>query len=218
VRATLYVLAYGLLALSLVLLYQTYETDITFWFAQQELEAQLPPLPPVGPAPASSDTTPPMDFTGWEEEDLAFWRSLRMGQAFARIVSKDAGVDAVVLKGASQAQLARGPGWISTTDLPGETGNCAISGHRVTHGHPFRHLERVKVGDTIDIYSKYRRYRYEVDKILRVTPDRIEVIAHTEEPRLTLTTCDPPGQAVKRLVVQGHLIEVVRLDAGDSGS
>jgi LPXTG-site transpeptidase (sortase) family protein len=215
VRRLLYVLAFGLVALSLFLLYQTYAPDLRFWFAQRDFDAALPPLPRVEPAAASAGATPTLDFTGWEREDAAFWRSRKMGQPFARIVSKDAGLDAVVLKGASQRQLALGPGWISTTDLPGETGNCAISGHRVTHGHPFRRLERVKKGDAIYLYSKYRRYRYEVDRIVRVTPAHIEVIAHTEEPRLTLTTCDPPGSAVKRLVVQARLVEVVRLGAAD---
>lgn len=212
VRRALYGLAFGLLALSAVLLHQTYSPDLRFWLAQRDLNAQLPALPTFRLEPASAGETRTIDFEGWEENDAAFWRSLKMGDAFARIVSKDARIDAVVLKGASQRQLALGPGWITTTDFPGATGNCGISGHRVTHGHPFRHLDRVKQGDTIDVYSKFRRYRYEVDRILRVTPAHIEVIAHTEEPRLTLTTCDPPGAAVKRLVVQARLVEVIRID------
>lgn len=218
VRTLLYVLAFGLLGLSAALFYQTYAPDLRFWLAQQELSSQLPPLPAVESVSASSAATPTIDLTGWESQDAAFWKSLKMGDAFGRIVSKDAGVDAVVLKGATQANLALGPAWISTTDLPGLTGNCAISGHRVTHGHPFRHLEKVKLGDTIYIYSPYRRYAYEVDRILRVTPSHVEVIAHTEEPRLTLTTCDPPGRAIKRLVVQAHLIEVVLTKTDKSGS
>lgn len=213
VRRALYVFALALLGLSVFLLYRTYEPDLRFLQAQRQLDAQLPVLPQV--AEASASASPTLDFAEWEEQDAAFWRSRKMGDAFARIVSEKAELDAVVLKGASQRQLALGPGWITTTDLPGETGNCGISGHRVTNGHPFRHLERLKKGDTIDVYSKYRRYRYEVDRILRVTPDRIEVIAHTEEPRLTLTTCDPPGQAVKRLVVQGRLVEVIRFEQAD---
>ena len=214
VRRALYGLAFALLALSLWLLYQTYAPDIRFWMAQRDLDSRLPALPGIELASASAGETRTLDFTGWEEGDAAFWRSLKMGDAFARIVSKDARIDAVVLKGASQRQLALGPGWITTTDLPGATGNCAISGHRVTHGRPFRYLDRVKKGDTIDIYSSFRRYRYEVDRVLRLTPAHIEVIAHTEEPRLTLTTCDPPGSAVKRLVVQARLVEVTRIDTG----
>lgn len=214
VRHALYGLAFALLGLSLFLLYQTYAPDLRFWWAQRGLDSQLPALPQIEPASASAGETRTLDFTEWETDDAAFWRSLNMGDAFARIVSKRARIDAVVLKGASQRQLALGPGWITTTDLPGATGNCAISGHRVTHGHPFRHLDRVKKGDTIDIYSSFRRYRYEVDRILRLTPAHIEVIAHTEEPRLTLTTCDPPGSAVKRLIVQARLVEVIRIDSG----
>lgn len=210
VRRALYMLAFALLAASTVLLYNTYEPDLRFLLAQRQLDSELPALPRVPEASAAA--SPTLDFTGWEDEDAAFWRGRKMGDAFARIISKAARIDAVVLKGASQRQLALGPGWITTTGLPGSTGNCAISGHRVTNGRPFRYLDRLKKGDTIDLYSKFRRYRYEVVRSFRVTPDRIEVIAHTEEPRLTLTTCDPPGSAVKRLVVQARLIEVVRFE------
>ena len=124
---------------------------------------------------------------------------------------RGSGIDDIAVKGAGTDQLAVAPGWIVQTDMPGPEGNCAISGHRVTHGHPFRNLDRAGIGDTIYLYSPYRRYRYVIDRILRVTPDHTEVIAYTKVSHLTFTTCDPPGRAVKRLVVQARLVEVVRL-------
>lgn len=217
-RAAGYALAGALLVLAGVLLYQTYASDVRFWLGQSQLSGSIP-VEPVAPSvtATASPATSTLDFSGWSTEDAAYWASLKAGGAFARIVAPAAGIDAVVLKGVSQAQLALGPGWIPQTDLPGETGNCAISGHRVTHGHPFRNLDRLRMGATIDLYSRFRRYRYVVDRILRVTPDQVSVIAHTQAPRLTLTTCDPPGSAVHRLVVQAHLVEV-RLLEGGAGS
>lgn len=78
--------------------------------------------------------------------------------------------------------------------------------------YPFGRLDVLAAGDTIDLYSPYRRYRYEVVRTFVVTPDRVEVIAHTEEPMLTLTACHPPYSARQRLIVQARLVDVRRLD------
>jgi LPXTG-site transpeptidase (sortase) family protein len=192
-----------------VLLYLAYAEDIRFALSQSDLTAaeSTAPAPPA----ASTAPTTTIDLTGWAEQDEAYWRALKEGGLFGRIVAADADIDTLVVRGAETDDLAKGPGWIVQTDLPAAEGNCGISGHRVTHGHPFRRLDQLKVGATIDLYSPYRVYRYVVDRILRVTPDHVEVVAHTQEPRLTLTTCDPPGSDVKRLVVQARLVSVERV-------
>jgi LPXTG-site transpeptidase (sortase) family protein len=215
VRGLLYVLAGGLLVAAGVTLYLAYADDLRFAADQEKLAAGLPVV--VTPT-ATPEPTATLDFTGWQEQDVAYWTNLKTGGAFARIVAKGAGIDDIAVKGAGDAQLAVAPGWIVQTDMPGPEGNCAISGHRVTHGHPFQGLDRLKIGSVIDLYSPYRRYRYKVDRILKVTPDHVEVIAHTTEPHLTFTTCDPPGRAVKRLVVQARLVEVVRLTRSEAGA
>lgn len=46
-----------------------------------------------------------------------------------------------------------------------------------------------------------------------VTPDHVEVVAHTEEPMLTLTACHPPYSTRLRLIVQSKLVDVRRLEA-----
>ena len=153
----------------------------------------------------------PFDFEGWEAEDADYWGDLKAGKVFGRLVAEEMDLDAVIVKGVSRADLQRGPGWITYTDLPGPTGNCGISGHRTTYGAPFRKLDRLDVGDTIDLYSPFRRYRYRVKKTFSVTPDKVEVVDSTEEPMLTLTACHPPYSAKYRLIVQSDLIEVKRL-------
>lgn len=158
-----------------------------------------------------SEEGPALNFDKWESEDAAHWRSLKPGQAFGRLVARDMRLDAVVVKGVSYGDLRRGPGWIDYTDLPGPTGNVGISGHRTTYGAPFRKLDQLKPGDIIRFYSPYRRYTYRVRRSFSVTPDRVEVVATTETPTLTLTACHPPYSARLRLIVQSELIEVKRL-------
>lgn len=157
------------------------------------------------------DPGPVLDFTSWAEEDEAYWRALESGAVFARIVIPSIELDTLVVNGVSTADLRRGPGWIDWTNLPGPTGTCGISGHRTTYGAPFARIGELEPGDTIDVYSPYRRYRYEVTASLVVLPHQTEVVEPTERPSLTLTACHPPYSAQYRLAVQADLVEVQRV-------
>lgn len=149
-----------------------------------------------------------LDFTGYETQDLPYWRQLGWGGPLGRLVIPRMELDVVAVKGAGVADLWKGPGWIRQTDLPGPSGNFAMSGHRTTFGHPFRRLDALGPGDTIDLYSPYRRYRYVVESTQSVTPKHTEVVSHTVDPQLTLTTCDPPYSARYRLIVHSKLVDV----------
>jgi len=154
-------------------------------------------------------------FTGWEgwtEEDVAYWRGLADGDVFGRLVIEAIDLDVVVVKGATREILKSGPGWIPSTDVPGPRGNVGIAGHRTTYGAPFRRLDDLTPGGTMTFYSPFRRYEYVVGEKLIVTPDQIEVIRSTEDPRLTLTACHPPYSAEYRLIVQAELVEAQRLE------
>jgi len=165
---------------------------------------------------AAADADAVFEWGGWESEDEAYWKSLPEGGAFGRLVISPLDLDSLVVKGATRAALKRGPGWIDYTDLPGPTGNAGISGHRTTYLAPFRNLDRLKPGDTIEFYSPFRRYEYEVFEQLTVTPDRVDVVESTEEPQLTLTACHPPYSARYRLVIHARLVDVRRLGASPS--
>jgi LPXTG-site transpeptidase (sortase) family protein len=154
-----------------------------------------------------------MDFSGWETQDRPAWVALKEGRAFGRLVIPKMELDTVVVKGTAPQDLRKGPGWIVTTSLPGADGNVGISGHRTTYGHPFGRLAELVAGDTIDLYSPYRRYRYEVVRVFVVAPDRVDVVAYTKEPLLTLTACHPPFSARQRLIAQARLVDVRLLGA-----
>ncbi len=190
-------------------------TTLLAWASQEELRAENADVVAFvidDPKVIETESGTVFDFTGWPGEDQAFWATLPEGEAFGRIVIADIGVDTIVMKGVQPADLRRGPGWIDWSDLPGPTGTCGISGHRTTYGAPFRRIDELAPGDTIDLYSPYRRYRYEVTRTLVVTPDQVEVVASTEPPTLTLTACHPPFSARFRIAVQADLVEVRRID------
>ena len=54
-----------------------------------------------------------------------------------------------VVEGVGEDDLARGIGHYPQTQLPGQPGNFAIAGHRVTHGSPFRKLLELQKGDQV---------------------------------------------------------------------
>ena len=183
-------------------------TDVESGVNQKAMSEELEKLGPIATErPAVSSQTSVLDFTGWAEQDAAFWRSAPMGSVIGRLVIGRMKLDTPVVKGADRESLKRGPGWIATTSVPGPKGNCAISGHRTTYLAPFRHLDQLREGDTIDLYTPYRRYRYQVSRSFTVRPWQVEVIAPTPEPILTLTACHPPYSARFRLIVQSRLIE-----------
>lgn len=126
------------------------------------------------------------------------------------------GLRQVVLEGVSTADLKRGPGHYPGTALPGQLGNVAVAGHRVTYGGPFRHLDRLQPGAEIDIDTRERTYVYRVRSAHDVTPSDVGVtFAVPEQPAkpatqrlLTLTTCTPPYSAARRLIVLAELSRV----------
>lgn len=182
-------------------------TNLVTRYEQSNLRSAVPPQMYETRVTAG----PQMDFEGWAQEDRAYWKRLPEGGIFGRLVCTRMGLDSVVVKGVSRADLRKGPGWITYTDLPGPTGNCGISGHRTTYLAPFRALDKVRPGDTIVFYSPYRRYTYKALRIFAVAPNRVDVVATTKEPQLTLTACHPPYSARQRLIVQSRLVEVRKL-------
>lgn len=192
-------------------------TTLLGWFAQSELRdisADVVTFAAEDPAALGASSGPALNFDGWDVEDRAYWESLGPGEIFGRLVIADIDVDALVLNGVRPGDLRRGPGWIDWSDLPGPTGTCGISGHRTTYGAPFRRVNELAEGATVDLYSPYRHYRYRVTRTLIVRPDQVEVVASTEQPSLTLTACHPLYSAQYRIAVQADLVEVRRIDDG----
>jgi sortase A len=106
------------------------------------------------------------------------------------------------------------------TGQPGGAGNFALAGHRNTHGEPFRYVNRLAPGDTVQVETRSALYTYAVDKTLRQTSARDSGVigpiprstvhpahGYTEPGHyITLTTCTPEYTSRYRLVVWGKLV------------
>jgi len=107
----------------------------------------------------------------------------------ARLTSKAREIDLIVLAGGSGRTLAFGPGHLSASALPGETGNTVIAGHRDTH---FRFLREVEPGELLGVESaKGQRHVYKVIGADVVDSRKGSLVLDTESAMLTLVTCYP---------------------------
>ncbi|MFH8409476.1 class E sortase [Streptomyces sp. NPDC018019] len=145
----------------------------------------------------------------------------RRDDAYAVLRIPRLGLTVPVAEGTSRtAVLNKGyAGHYAHTAQPGEQGNFALAGHRNTHGEPFRFLDRLRPGDTVEVVTATARYTYAVDRTLpRTAPSDGTVIApvpySSARPAyrytapgayLTLTTCTPEYSSAYRLVVWGRL-------------
>lgn len=111
------------------------------------------------------------------------------------------GVVQVVLFDATQQNLALGPCLIKGSAYPGTRGNAVIAGHRVTHGFPFRNIDKLKQNDEIIFENNSGAFVYLIRKKFKVTPRNTSVLKNTPFPQLTLLSCEPPFSARFRLVV-----------------
>jgi len=103
----------------------------------------------------------------------------------------------------------------SGTALPGQYGNAVIFGHSVlpqffnpkNYKTIFSTLPTLKENDEIFINFDGIEYRYQVSKLVEVSPDDISVLEQQyDDESLTLITCAPPGTYLKRLVVRAKLM------------
>jgi sortase A len=134
--------------------------------------------------------------------------SVKVGDALTRIKIDTIGVDVVVVEGTTTSALRAGAGHYVQTPLPCKTGNVGIAGHRTTYGKPFHDLNKLQVGDVIVLDTPVGECTYKVNKPpFSVKPSQVNVLDPdaANPSTLTLTTCDPPGSAAKRLVVQATL-------------
>jgi len=116
------------------------------------------------------------------------------------------GLSAKVHEGQSLPVLARGPGHLPGSALPGEPGNVVIPGHRTAAPHPFLDIDRLQNGDQIALADGGGRFVYVVTGTAIVSPDDTSVTEPTADPTVTLYACHPKGSDRQRYVVFGRLL------------
>lgn len=153
------------------------------------------------------------------------------GIAFIRIPAFGADYVRVVVEGTNANELSEGPGHYVGSAMPGELGNFALAGHRVSQGSPFLDLDKLMPGDAVVIETADTWFTYRVlgdpatgnfgadpsgiSGLEIVSPAAVEVInpipgstdagAAPTEAYLTLTTCNPKFSAQQRLIIHALL-------------
>lgn len=111
-----------------------------------------------------------------------------------------------VKEGVTQETLRYSVGHFTGTALPGEAGNCAITGHRsYLWGEFFNRLDELGHGDKLILERKGVTYVYVVMDQLVVEPEEVWVLDQGEDQALTLITCTPIRSGTHRLVVKAVL-------------
>ena len=120
------------------------------------------------------------------------------------------GLNTAVRSGIDLGTVDLGPGHWPETASPGGLGNMTVFGHRVSHTHPFRDIDQLKVGDSIFVTAEGVTYRYEMVRADVVTPDNINVLSPYEanQRTLTLIACHPPTSVTYRYVVKARFMEI----------
>jgi len=115
------------------------------------------------------------------------------------------GVTAWAHEGQSAAVLARGPGHLPGSAMPGDVGNVVVPGHRTVDPHPFLNIDQLQVGDQIVLTDDAGRFVYEVTGTEVVSPNDNQITASTPYPVVTLYACHPKGSDAQRYVVYARM-------------
>ena len=110
-----------------------------------------------------------------------------------------------VYLGASGEHLALGTAVLGSTSAPigGDNTNCVIAGHRGWKGADyFRHIDRLQVGDTVQLTNLWETLTYTVMDIQIIQPHEVEKIKIQQgRELLTLLTCHPYASGGKQRYV-----------------
>lgn len=107
-------------------------------------------------------------------------------------------------KSDSFALLNQGAWRLPYGSSPDKGSNTVIAGHRFSYTGPhgiFYYLDKLAPGDDIGVWWNNQLYRYNVTETKVVSAHEVAVQEPTSDARLTLYTCTPLWNPVKRLVV-----------------
>lgn len=145
----------------------------------------------------------------WSASRLALYRSSPPpppDELVGALVIRGLDLKAPLYVDTSELHLNRGVGLIAKTAVPGEAGNLGIAGHRDGF---FRSLKDIRLGETIEVFTRDRAWRYRVFSIEIVDRSDASLLQRSAQPTVTLVTCHPfyfVGHAPRRFVVRGALL------------
>jgi sortase A len=213
-RKVMRLIEIALLAFGIVLAGFFVAARIDSVVVSQEALKSFDAASPVPAAPAAVVSpeidSPAPDFSAWDQQRIrAYERAAgnTTGAPIAVLEIPKIGLTAPVLEGTDGRTLNHAVGRIAGTAWPGEWGNIGLAAHRDGF---FRGLRDIKIGDAIELRTRYGKDIYTVDHFRIVTPRDVNVLGAQPEPSLTLVTCYPfyyIGSAPKRFVVTAYLTQ-----------
>ena len=117
-----------------------------------------------------------------------------------------------LVEGISDDVLKYFLGHFNDSAAPGEKGNFAVAGHRVSdYTDAFINLYKVKAGDEVIVKTHDKKYTYVVEDNFIVEPEDVHVLDDTKEATMTLVTCTVGAK--QRVIVKGWLISEEELNS-----
>lgn len=203
----------GVLLIADAVVAVTWQEPISAYLAarsQDDLEGDLDALAEQGPSPLELRALQSLPD---DDKRVAYLarrtrEQLAEGDAIGRIVLPTLDRRYVMVNGVAPDDLRRGPGIYDDTEMPGEGGTVGVAGHRTTYGAPFRDIDDLEPGDTIELEMPYADFTYVVQRRAIVEPTDLSVIDDVGYERLVLTACHPLYSAAQRIVVFARLAEM----------
>jgi sortase A len=134
------------------------------------------------------------------------------GDAVGQITIPKIGADFTIVEGVDLPLLSEGPGHFPGTSLPGQAGNAALAGHRVTYKAPFNRIDELSPGDEITIKTVQGTFTYQVMPqpgglgYFITDPSNVSIVDDKGDNRLTLVACHPKYDLKQRIVVTAKLV------------
>ncbi len=128
------------------------------------------------------------------------------GKGFAILEIPKLDLKVGIVQGVEIKDIKYNVGHFPESAMPGEKGNFAIAGHRVSYfGEPFKEIDKLEKGDKVYVTYNGHKYTYEVEYMYEVTPNQTESLKQTEDATITIVTCTIGAK--KRVIVKGKLVE-----------
>jgi LPXTG-site transpeptidase (sortase) family protein len=101
------------------------------------------------------------------------------------------------------------PAHLVESRTPNQPGNVAIFGHRVSHGHEFKNIDRLGENSLVYLTIGKKIYTYRVTGVdIRLPTDPLLYASTSNDQTLTLVACHPPHSVEYRIVAHAVLIDI----------
>jgi sortase A len=131
------------------------------------------------------------------------------GRPLGRIQIKRIGLSTIVVENTDYwGSLSKGPGRYEQGSFPGLGQTTGIAGHRTTFAAPFRHIDSIRIGDSIVVEMPYGTFTYRVLRHKIVDNGDWSIMSKVGYDELVLSACHPLYSADQRYVVFARLANV----------